>query len=140
MYDIRFIPPEEWQSILPLLDILNNHTISLEVLQERLNEMKNHSYKCIGVYDGEKLIGITGIWILNKFYNGKHIEPDNVMVLPEYRNQKIGELMIDWVHEYGRSQGCIAAELNAYVVNEKGIRFWINQGYKILGFHFHKKL
>ncbi|NML22829.1 GNAT family N-acetyltransferase [Pseudoflavitalea sp. G-6-1-2] len=140
MYDIRFIPPEEWQSILPLLDILNNHTISMEVLQERLDEMKNHSYKCIGVYDGEKLIGITGIWILNKFYNGKHIEPDNVMVLPEYRSQKIGELMMNWVHDYGRSQGCIASELNAYVINDKGIRFWINQGYKILGFHFHKKL
>lgn len=102
--------------------------------------MKNHQYKCIGVYDHDKLIGITGIWILNKFYNGKHIEPDNVMVMPEYRNQKIGEMMMDFVHNYGREQGCIVSELNAYITNEKGIRFWINQGYRILGFHFQKKL
>jgi GNAT superfamily N-acetyltransferase len=139
MYQINLIPKEQMHSIIPLLRILNDK-IDDATLQERLDDMMQKNYACAGVYDEGKLIGICGLWILNKYYVGKHIEPDNVMILPEYRSQKVGEQMMAWVYEYGRSQGCIASELNCYVVNEKGIRFWLNQGYKIIGFHCQKTL
>lgn len=139
MFDIRLIPKDELHTIIPLLRILND-AIDENTLQERLEDMKQRNYACAGVYDGARLIGICGLWILNKYYVGKHIEPDNVMILPQYRNKGVGEQMMQWVYEYGRSQGCIASELNCYVVNDKGIRFWLNQGYKIIGFHCQKKL
>lgn len=139
MYQIRLIPKEELHIIIPFLRILND-AIPEDTLQERLADMMQRNYECAGVYDEDRLIGICGMWILNKYYVGKHIEPDNVMILPEYRNKGVGEQMMAWVDEYGRSQGCIAAELNCYVVNDKGIRFWLNQGYKIIGFHCQKKL
>ncbi len=139
-YDIRLIPKEELPSTIPLLRMLNNNNIAEEVLKERMQDMLQRNYACVGVYDQDKLIAISGVWVLNKFYVGKHIEPDNVMVHPGYQGKGIGDLMMQWIHDYARSKGCIAAELNCYVSNEKGIRFWINQGYKILGFHFQKKL
>jgi GNAT superfamily N-acetyltransferase len=100
--------------------------------------MRNHSYNCLGVFDGERLIAICGFWILVKYYVGKHIEPDNVLVLPEYRGRKIAEQMMDWINDYGKKHGCIASELNCYVSNSAGVKFWINQGYKIIGYHFQK--
>lgn len=139
MYQIRLIPKEQMHSIIPLLRILND-SIDEATLQERLQDMMQRNYECAGMYDNDKLIGICGLWILNKYYVGKHIEPDNVMLLPEYRNKGAGEAMMAWVYEYGRSQGCIASELNCYVVNDKGMKFWLNQGYKIIGFHCQKKL
>lgn len=139
MYEIRLIPKDQLQTIIPLLRILND-AIDESTLQERLEDMQQRNYECAGVYDAGRLVGICGLWILNKYYVGKHIEPDNVMILPEYRNKGIGEKMMAWVYEYGRAQGCIASELNCYVVNDKGIRFWLNQGYKIIGFHCQKKL
>jgi GNAT superfamily N-acetyltransferase len=139
MYQIQLIPKEQMHSIIPLLRILNA-SIDEATLQERLQDMMQRNYECAGVYDNDQLIGICGLWILNKYYVGKHIEPDNVMLLPEYRNKGVGEQMMEWVYEYGRSQGCIASELNCYVVNDKGIKFWLNQGYKIIGFHCQKKL
>ncbi|WP_315816890.1 GNAT family N-acetyltransferase [Paraflavitalea speifideaquila] len=139
MYQISLIPKDQLHSIIPFLRLLNN-AITEDTLQERLADMMQRNYECAGVYDNDRLIGICGLWILNKYYVGKHIEPDNVMVLPEYRNKGVGEEMMAWVYEYGRSQGCIASELNCYVVNDKGIRFWLNQGYKIIGFHCQKQL
>jgi GNAT superfamily N-acetyltransferase len=139
MYQISLIPKEQMHSIIPLLRILNDK-IDDATLFERLEDMMQKNYACAGVYDEGRLIGICGLWILNKYYVGKHIEPDNVMILPEYRNKRVGEQMMEWVYEYGRSQGCIASELNCYVVNDKGIRFWLNQGYKIIGFHCQKTL
>ncbi|EQD69526.1 GCN5-related N-acetyltransferase, partial [mine drainage metagenome] len=37
-------------------------------------------YQCAGLYDDGRLIGICGLWILTKYYVGKHIEPDNVVI------------------------------------------------------------
>lgn len=138
-YQFQVIPNENIHSILPLLQQLNVD-LDAEIIIQRLDEMVLRGYECLGVYDKEKLIGICGIWILTKIYVGRHIEPDNVTIHPDYRNKGIGEKMMEWVDEYAKSKGCIASELNAYVRNNNGHRFWMNQGYKILGFHFQKTL
>jgi GNAT superfamily N-acetyltransferase len=139
MYTYKLIPNDEMFSIIPLLRILNDK-ISEEILRERLAEMIQKEYECLGVFDKDKLIGICGIWILTKYYVGRHIEPDNVMVLPEYRGSGIGEKMMGWIYEYGRSKGCIATELNCYTANTAGQKFWANQNYKIVGFHYQRAL
>lgn len=139
MYNIKLIARENMHTILPFLQMLNEKT-SKEELEKRLHEMCVSNYECVGVYDGDKLIGITGIWLLTKHYVGKHIEPDNVIVHPDYRNNKIGEQLMQWIFDYARQKGCVASELNCYVQNHKGVRFWITQGYRIIGFHMQKIL
>jgi len=139
MFTYQLIAKENIYSIIPMLQMLNDK-ISEEILQERLTEMVEKGYECVGVFDGNKLIGICGLWILTKYYVGRHIEPDNVMILPEYRGQGIGEKLMEWVYDYGRSKGCVASELNCYVTNNGGQKFWANEEYKILGFHYQRKL
>lgn len=139
MYTIRLLNTDELHTILPFLQILNENTTS-DILESRLKEMESNSYRCVGVYDADKLIGISGLWILTKHYVGKHIEPDNVIIHPDYRNKKIGEQLFQWVFTYAQEQGCVASELNCYVQNHKGVRFWINQGYRIIGYHMQKIL
>ncbi|NAS30544.1 GNAT family N-acetyltransferase [Flavobacteriaceae bacterium R38] len=138
MYSIAFVKNENIKSVIPFLEQLNPN-ISAQTLSERLEEMLENGYKCVGVYDGEKLIGVSGIWILVKYYIGKHIELDNVCLLPEYRNKGIGKLLTDWTIEYAQSIGCNAAELNCYLNSKASQRFWKNQDFEIVGYHFQKK-
>jgi GNAT superfamily N-acetyltransferase len=146
MYAISLIPKENMHSILPLVKLLNEDKTE-ELLRSRLDEMLTQGYQCAGVYDtsislgtgGKKLIGISGIWIMTKLYVGKHFEPDNVVIDPEYRNKGVGELLMKWLYDYGKSQGCIATELNCYVQNIEGQKFWEKEGYKPLGIHYQKK-
>lgn len=79
MYQFTLIPKEDIYSIIPLLRIANSK-LSEETLQQRLDEMVQQGYECVGVFDKDKL------------------------------------------------------------TNDKGQKFWLNEGYKILGFHFQKKL
>jgi len=137
--DIRLIVKEELNSIVPLLAQLNPK-ISNEVLGNRLNEMIVQGYKCVGIFDNKRLIGISGIWILTKYYIGKHIEPDNVFILPEYQGKGIGGRLMNWIFEYAKSLGCVASELNCYTENEAGQRFWKQQGYEVVAYHFKKQL
>jgi GNAT superfamily N-acetyltransferase len=134
----ELLPRERIADIIPLLQILDDR-ITDEVLEERLNEMFDKGYICLGVFDGDKLIGISGLWILTKYYVGRHIEPDDVVILPEYRGQRVGEKMMEWIYQFAKEQGCIASELNCYVGNSAGQKFWANEGYRIIGFHYQKK-
>ncbi|MBL4867317.1 MAG: GNAT family N-acetyltransferase [Pseudomonadales bacterium] len=137
--EISLIPKKDIYSIIPLLRILNE-TLSEELLQTRLDEMILQGYECVGIYDRSKLIGICGLWVVTKYYVGKHIEPDNMVFLPEYRSKGLGNQLMAWIYEYGISKGCVASELNCYLPNKKGNAFWENEGYEAIGFHYQKKL
>lgn len=139
MYKVQLIPKKEIKSVLPLVKLLNENK-SEELLLLRLNEMLERGYQCAGIYHNEKLVGVCGIWILTKLYVGRHIEPDNVVMDPEYRDKGPGESLMKWVEDYARSQGCEALELNCYIQNAKGQKFWENLDYKVLGMHYQKKL
>ncbi|MDC6386213.1 GNAT family N-acetyltransferase [Flagellimonas taeanensis] len=137
-FTIDWIPTEKLYTILPLAFLLNGERIPMEVLQNRLTEMIPMGYKCIGVYDQEQLIGICGVWVLNKLYAGKHVEPDNVIVSPQYQGKGIGELMLAFLNDYAKEIGCERAEVNCYAKNVRGKKFWENQGYEALGIHLIK--
>jgi len=133
----KLIEQDKIYSIIPLLQILDNR-ISEEILKQRLDEMVEQNYQCVGICDREKLIGICGIWIVTKYYVGKHIEPDNVVILPNYQNQNIGKKLMQWLYDFAKENDCIASELNCYVKNKEALKFWESEGYEIIGFHFQK--
>lgn len=136
---IELIKSEDIFSIIPLLRVLNP-TIPQEILENRLTEMLEQGYRCVGVFaESTKLVGICGLWIVTKYYVGKHIEPDNMVFLPEYRSKGLGKLLMAWVYEYAKTQGCIASELNCYLTNVHGQKFWENEGYQAIAYHYQKK-
>lgn len=139
-FQIGFIPKENMNEILPLVQMLNTYKIPVETLKRRLQDMLIDGYQCLGAYDKDELIGICGVWVLNKLYVGKHLEPDNVFVMPEYRSSGVGKLMLDRVLSYALEIGCNTSEINCYINNDKGIQFWNNQGYKAIGYHMQKVL
>lgn len=136
---IKLIPKSKMSDIYPVLKQCDM-SIDEETLKERFFEMQKMDYRCIGVYYSGKLIGISGLWFLNKYYVGKHVEPDNVYILPEYRGSGLGHRLMQWIEDYARKEGCQAVELNCYMVNEKGREFWEKEGYLPLGIHYQKIL
>lgn len=138
MYTIVFIEEKDKEVIIPFLNNLDP-SISVGILNERLIEMFSNGYQCIGIYEGSKLIGISGLWVLTKYYIGKHVEPDNVFILPEYQGKGIGKQLMEWIFNYAKSIDCKGSELNCYTKNESGQKFWKSQGYQMVGYHYQKR-
>ena len=119
--------------------MLLNKKESKETLSERLLEMSTQNYECVGVYDSEKMIGIAGLWFQTRHYSGRSIEPDHVIIHEDYRNRGLGKLLFDWIDQYAKSKNCTAVELNSYVANTASHKFYYNENFAIMGFHFVKK-
>lgn len=132
---LELIPHDRMTEILPLLQE-HDPSIPVEQLEERLSDMIDHGFECLGVYDRDELVAICGIWKLCKYYIGRHLEIDDVHVRDTHQGRGIGKLILDWVFGYAKSNGYNGVELNCYVDNDGGNRFWKRHGFKQLGNHF----
>ena len=137
--EIRLLNAEEMHRILPLIQQLNP-TIPSATLTKRLAEMIELGYQCVGAFKNGKLVGAAGMWFGARFYCGRYIDVDNVIVDQEQRSSGIGSLLMSWIEAYARTQRCEVSVLDAYTTNTSAHRFYLRDGYKIIGFHFYKDL
>lgn len=98
------------------------------------------NYFQIGCFDGDRQIGLSGIWIGTKVWCGKYLEVDNFIVDEKYRGQGIGKKLLEWADQRAREENCEMIALDSYVVAEGAHRFYFTNGFKIEGFHMTKRL
>ena len=140
MFKFEIIDKDKITLIVPLVYKLNLGNISIAVLEQRFSEMKDQNYECAVIYDGDILIGVCGLWFCTRHYSGRSVEPDHVYIEETYRGKGLGKQFFEWIYDYVGKKGCEAVELNIYVSNYASHKFYYNEGFKILGYHFLKKL
>ncbi|QXP60102.1 GNAT family N-acetyltransferase [Olleya sp. HaHaR_3_96] len=139
-FSFKIIEKENINSIIPLVQKLTNNKNSDTILKERFAEMVEQNYECAGVYDGDALIGISGMWFQTRHYAGKSMEVDHVYIEDSYQGKGLGKQFFKWLYSYAASKGCNSSELNTYVQNYPSHKFYYNEGYEIFGYHFYKTL
>jgi GNAT superfamily N-acetyltransferase len=141
MKDIEFnlLGIQDVPLIAQMLNELAPH-IPKTTLTSRIEEMFDRQYKCVGIYHGNTLIGVCGLWILTKYYSGRHLEPDNVYIQESYRSQGVGKKLIAWLENYAHYNGCNIIELNCYHENILGQQFWQQNGFTSIGLHYSKSI
>lgn len=139
-FTFKIIEKDNINSIIPLVQKLNNNKQTESVLKQRFGEMITQNYECAGIFDNDKLIGISGLWFCTRHYAGKTVEVDHVYINDEYRGEGLGKQFFKWIYEYVKQNGCESVELNTYVQNYPSHKFYYNEGFEILGYHFFKEL
>ena len=136
---IKIISKDKIFDTIPLLKQLNNRTPT-RLLKSRLLEMMDQNYECAGLYDQDKLIGVSGMWFCTRHYSGRSVEVDHVYIDDNYRGKGLGKLFFKWIYDYVKQKGYETMELNTYVQNNPSHKFYYNEGFDILGYHFVKTL
>ncbi|APY12690.1 GNAT family N-acetyltransferase [Seonamhaeicola sp. S2-3] len=139
-YIFKILDKEKIHTVVPLVYKLNEGKISKTILKQRFSEMISNNYECAVVYDNEKLVGVCGLWFCTRHYSGRSVEPDHLYIKKSYRGNGLGKQFFDWIYNYVNDKGYEVMELNTYVSNSASHKFYFNEGFKILGFHFLKKL
>lgn len=139
-FQFKIIEPSKINDIIPLIQQLTSHKNSDTILKERFAAMVSENYECAVIYDNHKLIGISGLWYCTRHYAGKSVELDHVFIDEDYRNMGLGKQFLEWICSYVKANGVKTAELNTYVQNYSSHKFYYNEGFEILGYHFLKKL
>lgn len=139
-YQFKIIANTDLEIVIPLVFKLNEGKVSETLLKERFNDMKHQNYECAGVFDGDMLVGVCGLWFCTRHYTGKSVELDHVFIEENYRNKGIGKQFMQWLQNYITNKGCKAIELNTYVQNYPSHKFYYNEGFEAWGYHFFKRI
>jgi len=139
-FTFKIIDSAEINLIIPLVQKLTSHKFSDDILKQRFSEMVFQNYECAVVYDENNIIGISGLWFCTRHYSGKSVELDHVYIEDDYRNKGLGKQFLHWINDYVKQKGVETMELNTYVQNYPSHKFYYNEGFQILGYHFLKAL
>jgi len=113
---------------------------TLEKYGTLLDEMLKSYYSQIIILKDNQTIALTGVWIGTKLWSGKYVEIDSFVVHENFRGQKIGDLLIQKVHEIAQEVNANQIVLDAFTTNFAAGKFYINHGFQPKGFHFVKIL
>ena len=136
----HLISAEEMLAALPLVHQLYPE-ISAEEFPASLQEMIDcNDYKMLAIYHDQKLVAISGYWILRMLYCGKYLQISNLIVDKDYRNHGIGTAMLDYFEKYAKEQNCDKFVLDSNIANKKSHELFERQGFYVRGLHFMKNM
>lgn len=133
--EIRELLTEELPKTLPLLSSFYPQ-LSDEILSKRLSEISGLNWKCIGVFDHGKMIGLSGYWLNTRLYCGKYLYIDHFIVDGEYRCRGTGAKLLDYLKRLAKNSCCEHVCLDTFVTNSLAQSFWSRHGFNIVGFHY----
>lgn len=137
--EIRELTKEEMKLLFPLIQQLNEG-LDEPTFRRYLANMLENRYRCVGAWDGGKLLGAVGFWTHTRFWAGLFLEVDNVVVDKSVRSRGIGETLSRWVDKEAARLGASRVMAAVYATNTDAHRFYARERYSILGFYFTKKL
>jgi ribosomal protein S18 acetylase RimI-like enzyme len=100
----------------------------LEAFQDRLSGTSSATF---GAFDGERLIGLTGIFRDERQYRRHKMTIVSVFVRPEYRGKKVGAALIEAAIAYARNaNGVESVQLSVESTNAPAKALYASFGFK----------
>ena len=87
-------------------------------------EMEKEGYKLIGLEDHGQTVAVAGIIIVTNFYNGKHVFVYDLVTDQNRRSNGYGKQLLDYIHEFGKENGCELVSLQSGLQRIDAHRFY----------------
>lgn len=137
---VKLLKSENLDQIVPLICQLNPDMPISELEKRQLKMFDFDNYICFGLFEKDELIGVSSGWVTVRLYSDKQLEIDNVIIDGNIQSKGYGKHFMHEIESWAKTNQCKTLELNSYVQNERSHKFYFNQGFQILGFHFQKRL
>lgn len=137
---MKLLTESDSEAILPFISQLNPSLSRTYIadLQKKMFDMEN--YRCFGLIEENKIIGVSSGWLTLRFYSGYQLEVDNVVIDSNHQSKGYGKIFFEKIESWAKENNCESVELNTYVENRKSHKFYHMNGYSIFGYHFLKRL
>ena len=81
--------------------------MSAENFEAQISEMISmNDFKMIGAFLGDKIVGVTGYWVLRMLYCGRYIQLSSFIVDEEKRGLGIGKKLLKEIEKIGKKLNC----------------------------------
>lgn len=145
MLSIRRARSNEWENLQELNDevFTDNSKYDSDLVLDWARSEKGEAYFkglvidsesiCLVAEDEGVLVGYIAASPKDITYRkSKYIEIDNMGVIPEYRSQGVGKMLMDECLKIAKERGFQKAYVNCYSANDKAINFYKKNGFGMI--------
>ena len=129
----------EIRNCYPVMAELRPHVQPDEFLLRVKRQVEIAGYKLAYVTDGE-VKAVAGFRISECLAWGKFLYVDDLVAKSEERSKGYGGILLDWLIEYAKEEGCDQFHLDSGVQRFAAHRFYLNKRMFIEAHHFGLKL
>jgi GNAT superfamily N-acetyltransferase len=85
-------------------------------------------------------VAASGFRIMETTAWGRILYVDDLVTLESQRSKGFGEILIRWLEDFARAEGCVQLHLDSGTQRQGAHRFYHRMGLPITSFHFARKL
>lgn len=109
---------------------------SQESLLQQIRQQRTAGYQLAYVSDGDRVLSVAGFVINTKLAWQKHLYIDDLVTDATQRSTGAGRLLLGWLKDHARAQGCQQLHLDSGVNRFGAHRFYLREGFVISSHHF----
>jgi len=117
-----------------LLQLRPQYTADSLIAQ--IQAQQESGYQIAYVIEDDEVLCVAGFVIGLKLAWQKHLYVDDLITDGNRRSTGAGKMLIAWLKQYGRDQGCQQLHLDSGVQRFAAHKFYLREGFSISSHHF----
>ncbi len=115
-------------------------SLSFKEFDDLAYDMREISYKMIGLFERGKLITYAGVAVQTNFYHKRHLYVFDLVTDTEYRSKNYAYEMLDYLEVYAKTAMCENIVLSSGLQRESAHKFYEKNGFSKKSFVFLKEV
>ena len=128
------------QQVKDACQVLNELRVqySADELVKTVKKQMEKGYRLVSCTENGSCLGALGFVVSHKLAWKKHIYIDDLVVTEASRSRGAGNVLLEWIMNYARENGCEQVHLDSGVQRFAAHKFYLNNGFRIASHHFSR--
>ena len=105
-----------------------------------MRRQEAQGFQILALRDEGRVKSAAGFRLAEFMAWGRVLYIDDLTTLPEARGQGFAGLLLDWLAEYARQQGCQAVHLDTGYTRHAAHRVYLSKGFELSSHHMAKPI
>lgn len=123
----------------PVISQLRPHLKQSDFIPQ-IRRMMDQGYRLITAEADGVPVAAAGFRVFELLHRGVALYVDDLVTDQHARSSGYGRLLLDWLEEEGRRQGCTQVHLDSGVQRRDAHRFYFRERMAISSFHFERPI
>jgi GNAT superfamily N-acetyltransferase len=130
----------EIRRCFPVMQELRTHFTDEQAFVDQVQRQQTDGYAIAFVEAEGEVRGVAGYRYLESLFSGKNLYVDDLVTRAADRSRGYGGLLLDWLVDQARAQGCATLELDSGVQRFDAHRFYFAKRMTISSYHFRVQI
>ena len=129
----------EIQDCFAVMAELRPHLVADDFVNT-VRQQQQQGYLLAYLKDQQQVVAVAGYRFGLNLHMGKHLYVDDLVTASHARSKGYGEILIHWLRQQAKAEGCQYFHLDSGTHRSGAHRFYFRQGFIIASYHFSEKL